>query len=87
MEPAPKLPDGEEPGDDELDIDFIPDQPAQFYWTKDPDEIRRFYIFDKLADPSIAGHILVENMELIFKWCTKGVVPRTGKSHLKVAES
>ena len=89
MEPQkrPEFADGDDNGSDDFDVDFIPDQTPQFYWTQDKDEIRRAFIFDKIADPQIAGHILVENMEMIFQWLTKGSVPKAKKSHLKVAES
>lgn len=88
MEPqkSPEFADGDE-GDEDLDIDVIPDEPLRFYWTKDIDEIRRSFIFEIIADPSIDARILVENMELIFKWIIKGELPKAKKSHLKVAES
>ena len=83
----PELKDGDGEDNDDFDIDFIPDSPPQFYWTRDQDEIRRSFIFDKLSDPSIDGRILVENMDLIFRWLTKGELPKAKKSHLKVAEN
>lgn len=88
MEPdrKPEFADGDDDDPPEFDIDFVPDEAPQYFWTKDVDEIRRTFIFDKLADPSIDGRILVENMELIFKWLTKGDLPKAKKSHLKVAD-
>lgn len=83
----PALKDGDDDGSDELDIDFIPDTVPQFYWTTDKDEIRRAFIFDKMADPQIIGSVLVDNMEMIFQWLTKGTVPKAKKPHLKVAET
>ena len=64
----PEFKDGDGGQDDEFDIDFVPDAPPHFYWTKDQDEIRRAFIFDKMADPNIVGSILVENLELVFRW-------------------
>ncbi len=84
----PELKDGDDGPDDEFDVDFIPDGPPRFYWAKDPDEIRRAFIFDKMAEPNIDGRILVENLEFVFRWLKSGEVPKTPKkSHLKVAES
>ena len=78
-------------GDDssgELEIDFIPRGDVEYHWAKDPDEIRRSFIFDRMASSEIDGKILIENMDLIFRWLTKGEQPKAPKkSHLKVAES
>lgn len=81
----PELKDGDGGDDaDEFDIDFIPDAPLEYYWTRDPNEIRRAFILDKLADPSIDGRILIENMQAVFSWLTTGDVPsKPKKSHLK----
>lgn len=79
----PEFKDGDDGPDDEFNVDFIPDVPPEYYWTKDPNEIRRAFILDKLADPSIDGRILIKNMQAVFTWLTTGDVPEAKKSHLK----
>lgn len=67
--------DGDD-GDDELDIEFIEDDaPAPLCtWSSDPDEHRRAYVVRLMADPNIAGYILVENMDAVYKWMKDGTI-------------
>lgn len=85
----PELKDGDGGPDDGPEIDFIPDSAPQFYWAASPDEIRRSFIFDRVADISVHPHVMIENMEIMFRWLKGGEVPKPPKkSHLKaVAES
>ena len=70
----PMLPDG---GDgEEIEAEFIPDETKiTCTWSTDPDEHRRVFIFDKMADADIAGNTLVENMETVCQWLKNGTVP------------
>jgi len=70
----PTLGDGDNDGG-ELDVDFVPDKEPLCTWSKDADEHRRTFIFYHLSSPDISGKILVENMELVFKWLKSGTMP------------
>jgi hypothetical protein len=85
----PQRKDGDEDPPDEPVIEVeLPDEPArEFYWTDDPDEIRRFYILCHMSDADVEAKILVENMSVIFNWCVKGELPKKAekpKSVLKL---
>ena len=73
---APQLPD-DTGGDDEVDAELWPDDNKPLCtWSSDPDEHRRVFVFDKMADSDIAGHTLVENMDAVCKWLKDGTVPQ-----------
>lgn len=77
------LPEGEavhgdgDDGDDELEIDVLGDEPAPLCtWTKNVDEHRRAFVVRLMADPDLAGHILVSNMDAVCQWLKTGLVPK-----------
>ena len=83
MSPNPLPKDGDEDPPEELDIEVVPEKDErEFYWTNDPDEIRRFYILVHMADADINANILVENMDRVYKWCKSGELPEKPKPRL-----
>ena len=82
--PSPKLTDGDDDPPDEPEIEVILDdeKDREFYWTNDPDEIRRFYVMLHMADADIDSAVLVENMDRVYKWCKSGELPEKSKPRL-----
>ena len=44
------------------------DERGPYFWTDDPDEIRRAFIIDVMSDADIDGKVLVQNMQQVFEW-------------------
>ena len=67
----------------EEEEDELPDihltAPEAYPWTDDPNEKRRAFIIELMANPDYDGGILVGNMELIYQWLTTGAVPKGKK--------
>ncbi len=41
-------------------------------WAKSVDEKRRAFVFDRMVNPELDGHILVQNMEMVDRWLKSG---------------
>jgi hypothetical protein len=44
------------------------------------DEQRRAFVLETMADAELDGRLLVQNMDLVYKWLADGSVPPTEKS-------
>jgi hypothetical protein len=80
MIPKNEFGDGED-GGDEIDVDFIPSENDICTWTADPEEKRRAFVFNVLANSEHDTKIQLENMQAACDWLKTGRLP--GK-HLKV---
>ncbi len=75
----PRLPD-DDGGDEEMEIEVLEDDGAMVvYRPTNPDEQRRAFIFHKMADSSVDGKILVENMDAVCRWLKDGTMPKDRK--------
>ena len=52
-------------------------------WSADPDEHRRVFVFDRMANSDIDGKILVENMNHVSQWLKDGSLPKATRSAFK----
>ena len=60
----------------------ITDKISRLIKTLDDDQLLRLYIFELYADAEYNGNIMVQNMDLAYKWIKKATVPKD-RSHLK----
>lgn len=66
----------------EVEAEIVPEVLPKLPWASDDDEMRRAYIVQEMATPDVDGKILVQNMELVFRWMKNGIVPE-GAGHVK----
>jgi hypothetical protein len=75
---------GGDDDDNETSLQIFDDDRRLCTWSDDPDEHRRAFIIDIMANAEIEGQILVANMDAVFKWLKDGTVPTKSRS-LKIA--
>lgn len=82
----PEHKDGDDGGDDDLpEIGF---EPPLVVWSEDPEEHRRAFVFNLLADPSHDPRPAIQNMDLYCQWLKTGIVPTNQTSpKIKVVKS
>jgi hypothetical protein len=73
QEPVSTLGDGDDGNGDDSTV--TTENEKLCTWSDDPDEHRRVFVFDKMADSQIDGRILVENMNHVSLWLKDGVLP------------
>jgi hypothetical protein len=65
-----------DPADDDA-FDLVEEK---YFWTNEPDEQRRCFIIEHMANADIDGPTLVRNMDAVFQWLKAGrVPPESGK--------
>lgn len=73
MNPDPEEDESLDLSDANINVDM--EQPP-YFWTADPEEQRRAFIFEHMASPDIDGKILVENMNMAAEWLKSGAMPK-----------
>ena len=60
---------------EEVECEVVPEEEPPYPWTQDPEEMRRCFIFEHMASSEVDGKILVQNMEMVFRWIISGTIP------------
>lgn len=84
----PTLGDGDDPPENDIELDFEPEEKSDYPWTKDPAEMLRSFIFQTLVDADIAHESQLSAADAWFAWIKDRTLPKPEKKgkHLKPVE-
>lgn len=78
--------ESEKAADSEIEAEIVPEEKKEeeFPWAMDDEERCRSFVYVQMTDggdaSQIDGKILVENMDMIYKWIRSGELPKSTNS-------